>query len=45
MGYGFNNKKIAARIMLSKKRLDLGTDIYPEGLFVIHPFIAYHWNF
>ncbi|MFA5779529.1 MAG: hypothetical protein WC947_05295 [Elusimicrobiota bacterium] len=45
MGYGFNNKKIVSRIMLSKKHLDLGLDIYPEGLFVIHPFVAYHWNF
>ncbi|MDD5688088.1 MAG: hypothetical protein PHE88_09695 [Elusimicrobia bacterium] len=45
MGYGFKYKKIISRIMVSKTHLDLGMDIYPEGLFVIHPFIAYHWNF
>ncbi|MFH0947711.1 MAG: hypothetical protein V1833_01755 [Elusimicrobiota bacterium] len=44
MGYGFKYKKITSRIMLSKKHLDIGLDIYPEGLFVIHPFIAYHWH-
>lgn len=45
MGYGFKYKKITSRIMVSKKHLDMGLDIYPEGLFVIHPFVAYHWNF
>ncbi|OGS47092.1 MAG: hypothetical protein A2539_08335 [Elusimicrobia bacterium RIFOXYD2_FULL_34_15] len=45
MGYGFEYKKIVSRIMVSKKHMDLGMDIYPEGLFVIHPFLSYHWNF
>ena len=45
MGYGFKYRKITSRIMVSKKHLDMGLDIYPEGLFVIHPFVAYHWNF
>ncbi|MFH1541423.1 MAG: hypothetical protein ABID79_06240 [Elusimicrobiota bacterium] len=44
MGYGFDAKKITSRITLSKKHLDFGLDIFPEGLFVIHPFIAYRWN-
>ncbi|HAM38158.1 MAG: hypothetical protein A2474_00195 [Elusimicrobia bacterium RIFOXYC2_FULL_34_12] len=45
MGYGFEYKKIVSRIMVSKKHMDLGMDIYPEGLFVFHPFLSYHWNF
>ncbi|MBI5573230.1 MAG: hypothetical protein HY919_01585 [Elusimicrobia bacterium] len=45
MGYGFKYRKITSRIMVSKKHLDMGLDIYPEGLFVIHPFVAYRWHF
>jgi hypothetical protein len=45
IGYGFNYKKLISRIMVSHKHLELGMDVYPEGLFVIHPFIAWHWFF
>lgn len=45
LGYGFKYKKIVSRIMIQRRHLDYGMDIYPEGLFVIHPFVAYHWNF
>lgn len=45
IGYGFSYKKIISRIMLCYRHLELGMDIYPEGLFVIHPFMAWHWLF
>ena len=44
-GYGLTYKKIAARIMMSRKHLELGIDMFPEGMFVIHPFMAWHWYF
>jgi len=43
--YGFKYKKIVSRIMMSHKHLELGMDIFPEGLFVFHPFLAWHWYF
>jgi hypothetical protein len=43
VGYGFQYNKIVARLMLSKKHVEYGMDIFPEGLFVFHPFIAWHW--
>jgi hypothetical protein len=45
MGYGFKYKKFFSRIMSSHRHVEFGMDIYPEGLFVIHPFIAWHWYF
>lgn len=45
IGYGFKYNKIVSRIMLSRKHLELGMDIYPEGLFVVHPFMAWHWYY
>lgn len=45
LGYGFKYKKIVSRLMISHKHLELGMDIFPEGLFVIHPFMAWHWYF
>jgi hypothetical protein len=45
LGYGFKYNKIISRLMVSHKHLDIGINIYPEGLFVIHPFIAWHWYF
>lgn len=44
-GYGFKYKKMVSRIMLSSRHVEIGLDIFPEGLFVIHPFWGYHWNF
>ena len=45
VGYGLTYKKIVSRLMVSHKHLDIGIDIFPEGLFVFHPFIAWHWYF
>lgn len=45
LGYGFKYKKFYSRIMSSHKHFEIGMDVYPEGLFVIHPFMAWHWNF
>ena len=44
-GYGLTYKKIAARIMAGHKHFEIGMDIFPEGLFVIQPFMAWHWYF
>ena len=44
-GYGFKYKKIVSRIVMSHKHLELGLDIFPEGLLVFHPFMAWHWYF
>ena len=45
LGYGFKYKKIISRLMLNYRHLELGMDLYPEGLSVIHPFLAWHWFF
>jgi hypothetical protein len=44
-GYGFKYKKISGRIMMCHPHYELGMDIYPEGLLVIQPFLAWHWYF
>ena len=44
-GYGINYKKIISRIMAGHKHFEIGMDIFPEGLFVIQPFMAWHWYF
>lgn len=44
-GYGLTYKKITSRIMLYHPHYELGMDIFPEGLLVIHPFLAWHWYF
>ncbi len=45
VGYGFRYRKIISRVAVSHKHLELGMDIFPEGLFVVHPFLAWHWYF
>lgn len=45
IGYGLKYRKIISRIMVSRKHYEYGLNIYPEGLFVVHPFIAWHWYF
>jgi len=45
MSYGLKYKKIVARLGAEYKHLQLGLDIFPEGLFVFHPYIAYKWQF
>lgn len=45
VGYGVKYQKIVARVMATHKHLELGMDIFPEGLFVFHPFLAWHWYF
>jgi hypothetical protein len=44
-GYGFTYKKITSRIMMCNPHVEVGMDIYPEGLLVIQPFLAWHWYF
>ncbi|MFH1414669.1 MAG: hypothetical protein ABIH89_01115 [Elusimicrobiota bacterium] len=45
VGYGFNYKKIFSRFMWYYDHLEMGFNVYPEGLLVIHPFLGWHWNF
>ena len=44
MGYGFNYNKIFSRIVWHHRRLEVGFNIYPEGLLVVHPFLGLHWE-
>jgi hypothetical protein len=45
MAYGLEYKKIVARLSTEYNHLQLGIDIFPEGLLVLHPYIAYRWQF
>jgi hypothetical protein len=45
IGYGLKYNKITSRIMLCKPHFEMGLDIFPEGLLVLHPFMAWHWYF
>lgn len=45
VGYGFKYKKIFSRFSWHYNHLEIGFNIYPEGLLVIHPFLGWHWNF
>ena len=45
MGYGFSYKKIFSRFVWQYDHLEVGFNIYPEGLLVVHPFLGWHWNF
>jgi len=45
MGYGFAYRKIFSRFTWHYDHLEIGFNIYPEGLLVIHPFLGWHWNF
>ncbi|MFC2062160.1 hypothetical protein ACFLUV_06580 [Elusimicrobiota bacterium] len=45
MGYGFAYKKLFSRFVWQYDHLELGFNIYPEGLLVVHPFLGWHWNF
>ncbi len=45
LGYGFNYNKIFSRIAWKRKHLEMGFNIYPEGLLVVHPFLGWRWNF
>jgi len=45
LGYGCKYNKITSRLMLVYPHLELGLDIFPEGLLVIQPFLAWHWYF
>jgi hypothetical protein len=37
VGYGIRHKKIVSKISISYRRFEIGLNIYPEALFVIHP--------
>lgn len=45
ISYGLKYKKLMARITASSEHVEVGMNIYPEGLIVIHPFVAWHWYF
>ena len=45
LGYGFKYKKIFSRFAWYYDHLELGFNIYPEGLLVVHPFLGWHWDF
>ena len=45
VSYGCNYNKITSRLMLCYPHLELGVDIFPEGLLVLQPFLAWHWYF
>ena len=43
-GYGFSYQKLFSRFAWHYEHLELGFNIYPEGLLVIHPFLGWHWD-
>gem|GEM_PF-964339 len=45
VSYGFKYKKLTSRIGFYHKHLEVGFNIYPEGMFVVHPFLGWHWYF
>lgn len=45
VGYGFSYKKLFSRFAWHYDHLEIGFNIYPEALLVIHPFLGWHWNF
>lgn len=45
MAYSPKYKKIVARLGADYNNLELGFDFFPEGMFVFHPYWAYHWRF
>ncbi len=45
MSYGIKYKKIVGRLGAEYNHLQIGVDIFPEGLLVLHPYIAYKWQF
>lgn len=44
-GYGLETHKIISRIGMLYKVFELGLDIYPESMLVMHPFIGFHIMF
>jgi len=45
MGYGLESKKIIARLGVMSPHVEFGLDIFPESIFIFHPYWAYHWRF
>lgn len=45
LNYGVKEKVIASKVSWYGKHFELGLNIYPEGVLVIHPVWNYHWNF
>ncbi|MCH8979825.1 MAG: hypothetical protein IH945_11375, partial [Armatimonadetes bacterium] len=43
--YGLKNNSIMAKVSWYRKYLELSLNIYPEGIFVIHPSMNFHYNF
>jgi len=45
VAYGLKYNKLIARITASSPHVEVGMNIYPEGMFVVHPFMGWHWYF
>ncbi|MGM0568863.1 MAG: hypothetical protein ACQESB_06585 [Elusimicrobiota bacterium] len=45
VGYGFNYDKVFSRLVWQHRLLEMGFNIYPEGLLVVHPFLGWQWRF
>lgn len=45
ISYGLQYRKLMARVSASSPHVEAGMNIYPEGMLVIHPFMAWHWYF
>ncbi len=45
LSYGLGENSIASKISWYRKNFELGLNVYPEGVFVIHPVLNWHINF
>lgn len=45
MSYGLDNRSLMGKVSWYRKYLELSLNIYPEGVFVIHPSLNFHFNF
>jgi hypothetical protein len=45
VNYGIKNKSVAAKLSWYGKNFEMGINIYPEGVLMIHPIWNFHANF
>lgn len=45
LNYGLTNKLITSKVSWYRKWVELGLNIYPEGVLVFHPVVNFHFNF
>jgi len=45
LNYGMDTQTIASKVSWYGKYFELGLNIYPEGVFVVHPVWNFHLNF